>query len=339
MFHGVDATGRTLQGWGRDESISVKLGAWVHNEDGAPLAPHFHAAAAAGLSFVRCYHLGYAEAAAGDLRAAGLSLVGGMHFDASALLDDWRSQLNLDELTRYHDLGIHLDALCLGNELREGGDDPYLKRFSPALTQAMLRVLDASRNHLATHGFSTPLTCALEGTVYDLEGQFHPWVLPLLDAVDVVALNLYPMDNDAWFTTGAFEENRRLLEEPMERRRRFEAFERRLRRILAQLGKPVWLSETGFPSAVAFHQGDGPAVLPVHNVTAYGSAMDEFVDLLHAVSRDVDGRLQAACFYEWRDNPCHRAIWGVPPSPIHAVFGLCDQSGIAKFDLRRLHRP
>ncbi len=172
-------------------------------------------------------------------------------------------------------------------------------------------------------------------------GTFHEWLRPLIDACDVVSVNLYPMDASAWFTFAAFEESRRLLCEPRARGDRFALFEIHLRRILQQLeraGKPLILSETGFPSAVGYHtQGD--LVVPDSDHARYGEAMQAFAALIRQVNAEYGQRIQAVYFYEWRDNLHHPKIWNVEQSPIHTAFGLCDRSGSPKFDLASLTRP
>jgi hypothetical protein len=56
------------------------------------------------------------------------------------------------------------------------------------------------------------------------------------------------------------------------------------------------------------------------------------------VDEDYDGIVQAAFFYEWRDNLHHRKIWNVEQSPIHTAFGLCTADGTPKFDLDAILR-
>jgi hypothetical protein len=60
------------------------------------------------------------------------------------------------------------------------------------------------------------------------------------------------------------------------------------------------------------------------------------VTLIARANRDYEGRLRVLYFYEWRDNLYHGKIWNVEQSPIHTAFGLCEQDGSPKFDLRRL---
>src|SRR5512142_1007375 len=164
-----------------------------------------------------------------------MSMLAGMHVDSQALVQDWRSQMHLDELARMIDLGVELEGICVGNELREGGDAPDQKRFTARLSFGLANVLEAYRRWLVDHGYSVPLTYAMEGIVLDEEGRFHEWLWPLVDACDIVGLNLYPMDNAAWFTFGAFNESRLLLCDERIRHDRLLLFELRLRAILQQL--------------------------------------------------------------------------------------------------------
>ena len=190
------------------------FGAWIHTGDDLPVADQLAAAVASGITSIRSYSLAYAAQAAPALQRHNVGLLAGMHIDAEALVADWRSQVHLDELARYHEMGARLDAICVGNELREGGDEPGKKRFTARLSFGLARVLETYRGWMDSHGFSTPLTYAMEGIVCDAEGRFHEWLWPLVDACDLVGLNLYPMGNAAWFTFDAFEESRRFLREP-----------------------------------------------------------------------------------------------------------------------------
>jgi len=319
---------------------TMKIGAWIHTGDGISLNSQIGLACQSGMNTLRCYDIAYAQAAAPALRGTGMSLVGGMHVEAEALLRDWRSQLRLEELAHYHELGIPLEAICVGNELREGGDAPDSKCFTARLSFGLANVLATYRNWLDDRGLATPLTYAMEGIVFDPLANFHEWLWPLIDACDVVSVNLYPMDASAWFTFAAFEESRRLLCEPRARGDRFALFELHLRRILQQLeraGKPLLLSETGFPSAVGHHtQGD--LVVPESDHARYGEAMQAFVALIRQVNAEYGQRIQAVYIYEWRDNLHHPKIWNVEQSPIHTAFGLCDRFGLPKFDLASLTR-
>jgi hypothetical protein len=317
----------------------MKYGAWIHTGDDLSLEEQAVAAKEVGLSAIRSYSLSYAEQAAPVLRRAGLQLLAGMHIDSERLVEDWRSQVRLDDLARYHELDVPLDGICVGNELREGGDAPDQKRFTARLSFGLANVLDIYRRWLDDQGLTTPLTYAMEGIVLDTEGRFYEWLWPLVDACDSIGLNLYPMGNEAWFTYDAFEESRRFLQEPKVRHNRLALFELHLRRVLAQVsatGKRLILTETGFPSAVGFHIEEDKWVIPQHDKESYGRVMTEFLARIRQADEDYDGAIQSLYFYEWRDNLHHPKIWNVEQSPIHVAFGLCDREGKPKMDLKDL---
>jgi hypothetical protein len=317
----------------------MKIGAWIHSYDDLALDEQIALAAENGLQTIRSYHIGYAEQAVPALKQTGMSLLAGVHVDAEALVRDWHSQVRLDELAGYHELGVPLEAICVGNELREGGDEPDKKRFTARLSFGLANVISTYLQWLDEHGTSTPLTYAIEGIVFDREGYFNEWLWPLIDACDVVSLNAYPMEASAWFTFDAFEESRRFLCDSRARNDRLAHFELHLRRALGQLegvDKPVCLSETGFPSAVGYHMEGERLVVPESDNVRYGELMLEFVGLIRRVNADYDGRIQALYFYEWRDNLYHSKIWNVEQSPIHVAFGLCDRFGVPKFNITEL---
>lgn len=317
----------------------MKIGAWIHSHKDIPLEEQVALAAENGLQSARSYNIGYAEKIAPALKQTGMSLLGGIYVDAKALAEDWRSQVRLDELARYHELGVPLEAICVGNELREGGDEPGKKRFTAQLSFGLTNALHAYRQWLNEHGYSTPLTYAMEGIAFDEKGLFHEWMWPLVEACDVVSVNLYPMDDSAWFTYGAFEESQRFLHDVRERNLRLTMMELLLRRILEQLvhaGKPLILTETGFPSAVGYHTEGERLVIPENDNERYGELMIAFVDLIRRVNTDYDGCIKTIYIYEWRDNIYHRKIWNVEQSPIHAAFGLCDRFGVPKFDIKEV---
>jgi hypothetical protein len=317
----------------------MRVGAWIHGGGGISLDEQIERAADNGLQTIRCYDFDYAERVVPALKQTGMSLLAGLHIDAEALVRDWRSQVQIDRLARYHDLGIPLEGVCVGNELREGGDEPGKKRFTARLSFGLANVLTTYRQWLDGHGYTTPLTYAMEGIVFDREGYFHEWLWPLVDACDVVSINAYPMDGRAWFTFEAFEESRQMLCDARVRHDRLVPFELHLRRALQQLeqaGKPLFLSETGFPSAVGYHMEGDRLVVPESDNLRYGEAMREFAGLIRRVNAEYGRRIQALYFYEWRDNLYHDKIWNVEQSPIHTAFGLCDRFGVPKFDLREL---
>lgn len=148
------------------------------------------------------------------------------------------------------------------------------------------------------------------------------------------------MTGEQWFSPAAFEANRAFLTDPNVRRVRFEQFEAQLRRVLDQLaarGKPLILSETGFPSGVDFEQQQR-WILPIHDQDAFGDAYAQFMALLRSVHQDANGGLEAVYIYEWMDNLSHEKIH-TEDSPIHTCFGLVDHQGQPKFDLSRLLPP
>ena len=250
----------------------MKVGAWFHGHNDIPLQVQIEQAASNGLTTVRSYEIGYSEKVAPVLQKAGMSLLAGMHIKDKALLAGWQSQVRVDELARYHELGIPLEVICVGNELRENGTDPRKKRFTARLSFGLANVLSTYRHWLDDHGFQTPLTYAMEGIVFDREGNFNDWLWPLIDVCDIVSLNLYPMNFAAWYTFGAFEESRLFLHDNRIRNERLLLFELRLRRVLDQLkeaGKRLILSETGFPSAVGYLRDENHAKItrersPIH---------------------------------------------------------------------------
>lgn len=317
----------------------MKIGAWIHPEDGRPLDEQIEAAANQGLTTLRCYHYGYAQQAAQAIKQTGMSLLGGMNVDAAGLVSDWRSQLRLDDLARYHELGVPLEAICVGNELREGGDRPELKYFSARLAFGMANLLEAYRAWLDQHGYPTLLTYAMEGVVFDTQSNLNEWIWPLVDACDIVSINLYPAKKEEWLGLGAFEQNRRFLRDARIRHDRLTAFEYRLRRLLDQLerlGKPLILSETGFPSAVGYHHEDERLVIPETDEAAYAAAMEEFVSLIARVNDEHWRAIRGLYFHEWWDNHYHTKTWDDEKSPIHSAFGLCDASGTPKLNVRKL---
>jgi hypothetical protein len=304
-----------------------------------PAESQIPAAAQSGLKSIRSYSFYYAKRAAAALQRQHMSLLGGMHVDGKALVADWHSQVHLDELEAYLRLGVPLEAICVGNELREGGDEPDKKKFTAILSRNLAALLKTYRAWLDEHGFSTPLTYAMEGIVFDEQGKFFDWVWPVIEACDVVGVNLYPMDAAGWFTFGAFEESRRFLLDRIERTRRLAEYEAHLRILLDQLKKackPLILTETGFPSAVGYRREGEWLLVPDSNNVLYGEAMHEFIDLIHRVDEEYHHPIRALYFYEWRDNSHHDKIWNIEESPIHIAFGLCDRYGVPKFDLKEL---
>jgi hypothetical protein len=267
-----------------------------------------------------------------------MSLLAGMHIEAEALAADWRSQIRLDELAEIHNLGVDLEAICVGNELRQG-DAFDSKRFTARLAFGLANVLDTYRRWMNERGLTTPLTYAMEGIVFDHYGTFHEWVFPLIDACDIVSINLYPMDVPAWWTFGAFEENRKFLTDRRVLHDRLNLYELQLRQVLAQLermDKPMMFSETGFPSAIGYTIENETLVIPQTDNALYESAMREFLARIRTVNAEYQDRIKAMYFYEWRDNLYHSKISNIEQSPIHVAFGLCDRFGIPKLNMQKL---
>lgn len=317
----------------------MQIGAWIHGEESHSLEQQIALATENGLQTIRCYHFGYAETTASALKKHGLSLLAGMQVDGGALVTDWRSQVRLGELEAYQTLGVPLEAICVGNELREGGDAADKKRFTARLSFALANVLHDYRRWLDDHGFQTPLTYAMEGIVFDKQGLFYEWLWPLVDACDIVGVNFYPMTAEGWFTFGAFEESRRFLCDKRHRHNHLVAFEHGLRTLLEQLEtvhKPLILTETGFPSAIGYHMEGERLVIPESDHERYMEAMCEFLDIIKRVDADYGHPIKALYFYEWRDNLHHDKIWNIEASPIHVAFGLCDRHGVPKTDIKAL---
>lgn len=315
----------------------MKYGAWIH-ERGLSLDEQVRVAKKSDLSAIRSYSLDYSQRAAPVLAQHGLSLLAGLHVDGESLAADWRSQVHLDELAATTNLGVDLEGICVGNELRQGGDAADKKQFTARLSFGLANVIRTYRHWLDEKGFSVPLTYAMEGIVYDPFGTFHEWMWPLIDACDVVSVNLYPMGVPEWFTFGAFDESRRFLTDQRVRNDRLALFEIQLRRVLEQLesaGKPMIFSETGFPSATGYRIEE-ELVIPETDNILFASAMEEFLKRIRLVNADFKGRIQALYFYEWRDNLFHTKISNVEQSPIHVAFGLCDRLGNPKLDIRKL---
>jgi len=315
------------------------VGAWIHEGDGMTTAQQIPLVADNGLASIRSYGLGYARRAAPVLRQHRMSLLAGMHVDGTELLQDWRSQVRLGDLEAYHCLDVHLEAICVGNELREGGDEPGKKRFSAVLAHNLAELIKTYRDWLNEHDLPTPLTYAMEGIVFDERGFFNEWVWPVIEACDIIGVNLYPMNDAGWFTFSAFEESRRFLQESAFRQKRFKEYEERLRTLLDQLKvarKPLLLTETGFPSAVSYHQEGERLVIPESDTPRYAEAMQEFLALIWRIDDEYGHPIRGLYFYEWRDNLHHTKIWNVEGSPIHTAFGLCDRFGKPKMDLRTM---
>jgi len=316
----------------------MKFGAWIHERD-LSLDEQILIARRSGLQSIRSYSLDYSRRAVPVLKQNGMSLLAGMHIEGESLVADWRQQVNFEELAEITKLGVELEGICVGNELREGGDAADRKQFTARLSFSLANVLNTYRHWLDEHDISVPVTYAMEGIVFDQQGTFHEWLWPLIDACDIVSVNLYPMGGPEWFTFGAFDESRKFLTDRRVRNDRLNLFELQLRQVLTQLervDKPMLFSETGFPSAIGYQMEDKSLVIPQNDNDLYGAAMAEFMTRIRTVNADFNGRIKSLYFYEWRDNLYHSKISNIEQSPIHVAFGLCDRFGAPKFDIRKL---
>ena len=97
----------------------MKFGAWIHEHD-LSLDEQILAARQSGLRSIRSYSLNYSRRTTPALKQNGMSLLAGMHIEGKSLVDDWRQQVNLEELAEITKLGVELEGICVGNELREG---------------------------------------------------------------------------------------------------------------------------------------------------------------------------------------------------------------------------
>ena len=322
----------------------MKFGAWIHGRSKPSLTESILQAGAAGLESIRSYSIEYSREVAPTLKIAGLSLLAGMHIDAPALAADWRSQLNFEELEANLELGVELAGICVGNELREGGDDFDTKEFTGKLAEGLANVLNAYRNLIKLKGRNVPLTYANEAITFNPDGSVRPETLPMLEACDIIGVNLYPMEGVGWQGEEAFVLNRQLLMDKPTQDAQFEKFESQLRTVMAavkKLDKTAILTETGFPSAIDFILTGQIApgqerYAGVHAREAYENAMHRFLGIIKSVNYEYNERIQAVYFYEWQDNLYHRKIWNIEKSPIHVAFGLNDQDGIPKLDIPRL---
>jgi len=316
-----------------------KFGAWIHDRDGLSLPSQIESACNSGLQSARSYSIQYSRTIASILTNYDMSLFAGLHVQAEDLLKDWRSQVRLRELDEYQRLGVKLEAICVGNELREFGDDPEKKRFTARVSFGLANVLISYREWLGEHGWKIPLTYAMEGIVLDGKGLFRDHVWPVIDACDIVSVNLYPMGRSAWHGPQQFEESRAFLHDARVRNNRLLRFEMQLRGILEALsgtGKPVILSETGFPSALGCEKDPNGLIVPISDNARYGEVLTELLGIIADADADYGYPIKAIYFYEWRDNLHHAKITNIEQSPIHCAFGLCDRFGALKFDLGKV---
>jgi hypothetical protein len=322
----------------------MKFGAWIHNNSQPSLEDAIRMASQSGLHSLRSYWFDYSAKVAPILRQTGMSLLAGMHVEAEALAEDWRSQVRLEELAAHFSLGVPLEAICVGNELREGGDAFNKKQFTAAVAEGLAYVLDTYHDWMEQHGVSAPLTYANEMLSFGVDGSLRPETLPLMKACDILSINHYPMAAAGWMGTAAFLLSEQLLHDTRTQNDQFARFECVLRILLQEaerLDKPLMFSETGFPSAVDWrHSGVFEPgkfrYYSIHDTASYETAMRRFVRLIQSVNADYRGRIQALYFYEWQDNLNHPKIWNIEKSPIHIAFGLCDELGNPKLDIPAL---
>jgi hypothetical protein len=153
----------------------MKFGAWIHERD-LSLDEQILIARQSGLQSIRSYSLDYSRRAVPALKQNGMSLLAGMHIEGESLVADWRQQVNFEELGEITKLGVELEGICVGNELREGGDAADRKQFTARLSFGLANVLNTYRHWLDEHDISVPLTYAMEGIVFDGHGTFHEWL-------------------------------------------------------------------------------------------------------------------------------------------------------------------
>ncbi len=317
------------------------LGAWFHDADGKLSQEQLRKASAAGLTSIRSYNYSYVAQLAPTLKSLKMSVYAGIHVRPEDILRDPCSQIKVEHAaslfegnlaSRYFELGIPMTALCIGNELRDPWTEVGKWTLSAKLASNLAIVISELKKWLADHGYSIPLT-------YAMEGHF-PWreeVSPIVEACDIISINHYPIKGRHWFGDGGFEENRKFLTDKRERELLMLDYELALRRVMEQvtdMGKELILSETGLPSGIAFRR-EQDMVIPEHDPDAFENVYRRLLSIIYRVNADYDGRIKAAYFYEWRDNLYHSKIQS-ENSPIHTCFGLCYSDGTPKFALRLL---
>lgn len=335
------------------------VGAWFHPAGLETIEDSgYDKASEAGFTSARTYNYEHSERISQVLKNRNMSLYAGVEvhsdafFDASDLLKDWRGQLRPDQVLKTHDLGVPLVALCRGNELREylEGEPPNW-RFTEKISSALCKLLSATKNLIHEHGFSTPVTYAMEGLGLGSDGKLLDWMVPVVETVDLFSVNCYPMEVKDWFTTDAFNHNKRFLRDNSEANWRLSRFEYGLRCLLDELerhDKPLILSETGLHAGVGFRIEEKPSrrdmvittregerIIPQQDPEGFEKVYLQFGSVVKNLSRDYPGRIQGVYIYEWRDNPYHSKI-KTESSPIHACFGLCYVDGTPKFGLSKL---
>lgn len=314
-------------------------GAWIHNKVMPSFEENIKLASSVGIKSYRSYSLASTLNVLQYLKMGNLSVHAGYYVYPEHLLTDWKSQFRPKILNYYSNISIPVVGICIGNELRDGGDDPNKKHFSPLLAKNLSSLLRESRKWLNDHGYNTPVTYAMEGISFDQDTfDFLDWSWEVAEACDIVSINLYPMGIDEWHSDKSFELNKSFLLDDKEFESRIKVFEFQLRKILEQLkkiNKKMILSETGFPSATNYTLKDN-LFIPDHDNSAYAERMFYFVNLINKMSSEFDNIIQTTYFYEWQDNLYHSKITNIENSPIHTSFGLCDHEGNQKLDIKKL---
>lgn len=107
-----------------------------------------------------CRHL-CGEGDAGS-QSGRMSLLDALHINADTLVVVWPSQVRLHELARYHEMDIHMETICVGNELRQRSSRSERESLTARLSSALANVINVYRQSLDKHGWKIPLTYAIE---------------------------------------------------------------------------------------------------------------------------------------------------------------------------------
>jgi len=304
------------------------LGAWFHNADGKLDSEQLRTASDAGLTSIRSYNYSYVVQLSSALKSMEMSVYAGIHVQAEDILRDPYSQIKMDIASRYFDLDIPMTALCVGNELRDPWTELGKWTLSEKLASNLAVVISELKKWLVDHGYSIPITYAMEGPF-----PWNDWLLPVIEACDIISINHYPIKGRHWFGEGGFEENRKFLTDKRERELLMLDYELVLRQVMeriADMDKELILSETGLPSGIAFGREQN-LVIPEHDLHAFEDVYRRLLSIIYRVNADYDDRIKAVYFYEWRDNLYHAKIQS-ENSPIHNCFGLCHGDGTPKFN-------
>jgi hypothetical protein len=330
------------------------VGAWFHPSGVIRIEDSgLSNAVKTGIEAARTYNYEHSEKISGIMKKLNMSLYAGIDINPENLLKDWRHEIKQNHILGTHQLNVPLTAICFGNELREytEGGPPNWK-FTGRLAFAISNLLTAAKKFIQEHGFSTPVTYAMEGFGLDADGKLKEWVVPIVEAVDVHSINCYPMEAKDWFTLDAFRHNKKFLTDAREANLRLAKFEFMLRSLLNELeryDKPLIISETGLHAGVDFkvvrrresskklaiETIGGTRIIPIQDSNNFMKAYLRLSRLISEVNRDYSGRIQGVFIYEWRDNPFHKKIKS-EDSPVHACFGLCYVDGSPKFDISKV---